>query len=75
MSFGDYLLSEIIKEDHDLYKINKVIKLESMVYRIKDIKTTVGRKGYGLKIAIGWIMQLSFCKNDLTNLFLKHFLV
>ena len=62
MSFGDYLLSEIIKEDHDLYKINKVIKLESMAYRIKDIKATVGRKGYVLKIAISCLF-LQFYTN------------
>ena len=37
MNFEDQQLTEVIKKDHALYKINRVVSLESMTYRIKDL--------------------------------------
>ncbi len=56
MNFEDIQLAEVVKKDHLLYKIKKVITLESMTYRIKDLETTVGRKGYGLEVALGCLL-------------------
>ncbi len=53
MSFEDQMLADVIKNDHALYKISQVVSLDSMTYRIKELATKVGRKGYGLKVAIG----------------------
>ena len=56
MNFEDLMLDKVIKSDHLLYKIKQVINLKSMVYRIKEVKTTeVGRKGFGLEVALGCI--------------------
>jgi IS5 family transposase len=52
MTFWTYDLNEIVKEDHDLKKISKIINLQSLVYRIKDLATELGRKGYGLEVGL-----------------------
>ena len=53
MNYEDHQLSIVVKEEHALYKINQVISLDSITYRIKDLETRLGRKGYGLKVALG----------------------
>ena len=50
------MLESIIKKDHVLFKVNQVVSLENMAYRIKDLETKVGRKGYGLKVALGCLL-------------------
>lgn len=56
MNFEDIQLDQVVKETHQLYKIRQVISLKSMAYRIKDLATTVGRKGYGLEVALGCLL-------------------
>jgi len=54
MNFEDLMLKKVIKPDHLLYKIKQIVNLKSLTYRIKDIETTgVGRKGFGLEVALG----------------------
>jgi len=61
MSFEDYQLDKIIRKDHALYKIKSIISLKSMTYRIKDVATTaVGRKGFGLEVALGCLFLQFF---------------
>jgi IS5 family transposase len=51
MTFGVYDLDKIT-EKHPLSKIKKVISFDSLVYRIKDCSSELGRNGYGLDVAL-----------------------
>lgn len=52
MSFMEYDLSKVIKEDHPLWQSSRLISFESLAYRIKDCANETGRKGYGLVVAL-----------------------
>jgi transposase, IS5 family len=52
MTIFHYDLNKIVKDDHPLKKIDKLISFSSLVYRIKNIETEVGRNGYGLEVAL-----------------------
>lgn len=52
MTIFHYDLNKIVKDDHPLKKIDKLISFSSLVYRIKQIETEVGRNGYGLEVAL-----------------------
>lgn len=52
MTFWNYDLNEVVKEDHDLKKINELISFSKMAYRIKDCSSELGRSGYGLEVAL-----------------------
>ena len=48
MSFYDFDLENQIAGQHILWEIKQRIRFSSLVYRLKDLKTEVGRNGYGL---------------------------
>jgi len=52
MAFADCDLDKIVDKNHPLRKINKLISFKSLVYRIKDCASELGRHGYGLEVAI-----------------------
>jgi len=52
MSFMNYDLDEIVSKNHSLRKIKELVSFESLAYRIKDCLSEVGRKGYGLEVAL-----------------------
>ena len=52
MSFMDYDLSKVVKEDHPLWQAARLISFERLAYRIKDCTSETGRKGYGLVVAL-----------------------
>ena len=52
MSFIKYDLNEIVKEDHPLRKIVKVINFKAIALDFKEILKSMGRKGYGLELGI-----------------------
>lgn len=65
MSYEDQLLEDAVSEKHPLRKIAKMITVKSMVYRIKELATAIGRKGYGLEVALAClILQFYY---DLTD--------
>ena len=65
MSYEDQQLANVVDKGHSLAKLSKIISLQSMVYRIKDLETNLGRKGYGLEVALG-VLILQFYY-DLTD--------
>ncbi|MFH1428251.1 MAG: transposase [Candidatus Margulisiibacteriota bacterium] len=56
MNYEDQLLETAVSEKHPLRKIARIISVKSMVYRIKDLATTLGRKGYGLEVALACLL-------------------
>jgi len=48
MAFWEVDLDGMVKDKHELWKINEVIRFESMMYRFKDLDLGVGRDGYGV---------------------------
>lgn len=48
MAFYDIDLKDQVENQHELWIIEKIVKFSSLVYRIKDLETTIGRSGYGL---------------------------
>ncbi|OGC15227.1 hypothetical protein A3J90_01440 [candidate division WOR-1 bacterium RIFOXYC2_FULL_37_10] len=52
MSFLNYDLDKIVEQNHDLRKIKNLISFDSLVYRIKDCASDLGRHGYGLEVAL-----------------------
>ena len=52
MSIFAYDLDKIVSETHILKRIRKVISFGAMVYRIKDMESTMGRVGYGLEVGL-----------------------
>lgn len=52
MTFWHYDLNEIVRENHPLRKIKECVPFEKLAYRIKECASEVGRKGYGLNVAV-----------------------
>ena len=52
MTFMHYDLNKIVKEDHPLKQIERIVPFKSLLYRIKDLETELGRKGYGLEVGL-----------------------
>ena len=52
MAFYDFDLTEQVKKQHALWDINETVHLSSMVYRLKDLETKLGRHGYGVEVGI-----------------------
>ena len=48
MTFYDFLEKQIAGK-HILWDIEQLIKFSSLVYRLNDLKTDVGRTGYSLE--------------------------
>ena len=46
MSFYDFDLEKQIAGQHILWEIKQRIRFSSLVYRLKDLKTEVGRNGW-----------------------------
>jgi len=51
MAFLDMDLTEQVK-GHKLCKIQETVDLSSLVYRLKDLETDIGRHGYGLDVGL-----------------------
>lgn len=65
MSYEDQQLDTAVSKNHSLRRIKAIISVSSLVYRIKDLVSTLGRKGYGLEIALSsLILQFYY---DLTD--------
>lgn len=52
MTWWDYDLNKIVADDHELKRISSIINFKSLVYRIKELSTELGRKGYGLEVGL-----------------------
>lgn len=52
MSFADCDLDKIVGKKHPLRKIKELLSFKSLVYRIKDCASELGRSGYGLEVAL-----------------------
>jgi IS5 family transposase len=65
MSFADCDLDKIVEKNHPLRKIKRLIRFKSLVYRIKDCTSELGRHGYGLEVAIKCLfLQFYYDKSD-----------
>ncbi len=65
MTIFHYDLNKIVRDDHELRKINKLISFSSLVYRIAKEKTNLGRTGYGLEVALRCIfLQFQYDLSD-----------
>ena len=51
MAFLDMDLTEQVK-GHKLYNIQEAIDLSSLVYRLKDLETDIGRQGYKCDVGL-----------------------
>lgn len=52
MTFYDFDLEKQIAGKHILWDIEKLIRFSSLLYRLKDLKTDVGRTGYGVECGL-----------------------
>jgi len=52
MTIFHYDLDKIVEGTHPLKKVAKLISFKSMMYRIKDVETSLGRTGYGLEVGL-----------------------
>ena len=52
MTIFHYDLNKIVREGHPLKKIDRLISFSSLIYRIKNVESEVGRNGYGLEVAL-----------------------
>ena len=53
MAFYDYDLSEQVKAGkHELCDIERIVRFSSLMYRFKELETSVGRSGYGIEVGI-----------------------
>lgn len=52
MTFIKYDLDKIVQEDHVLRKIDSLISFQKISRKYIELKTTVGRQGYGLEVGI-----------------------
>jgi IS5 family transposase len=52
MTFYDIDIENQVAGKHILWDIEKIIRFSSLVYHIKDLKTDVGRAGYGLECGL-----------------------
>jgi len=49
MAFYDYDLSEQVKAGkHERCDIERIVGFSSLMYRFKELETSVGRSGYGI---------------------------
>ena len=65
MSFYDVDLEKQIAGKHILWDIEKLIRFSSLVYRLKDLKTDVGRTGYGVECGLRCMyMQFHYDLSD-----------
>ena len=51
MTFLDMDLTEQVK-GHKLCNIQEAVDLSSLVYRLKDLETDIGRQGYGCDVGL-----------------------
>ena len=52
MAFYDFDLENQVAGQHELWKIEQLVKFSSLLYRLKDLETAVGRTGYGLECGL-----------------------
>jgi transposase, IS5 family len=52
MAFYDIDLKDQVSNKHELWEIEKVIKFSSLVYRLKDLETQLGKSGYGMDVGL-----------------------
>ena len=52
MAFYDIDLKERIVGKHELWDIETLVGFSSLVYRLKDLETSVGRQGYGAEVGL-----------------------
>lgn len=53
MAFYDYDLSEQVKAGkHERCDIERIVRFSSLMYRFKELETSVGRSGYGIEVGI-----------------------
>ena len=52
MAFYDIDLIDQVKDQHELWTIEKVVRFSSLIYRFKDIEAGVGRNGFGIDVGI-----------------------
>lgn len=52
MTIFRYDLDKIVREDHQLRKISGIVDFAKIARKYVELKTTVGRKGYGLDVGI-----------------------
>ena len=58
MTFYDIDLKSKIAEKHILWDIEKIISFSSLMYRLKDLESKLGRKGWGrgrIKVSVSAI--------------------
>ena len=51
-SFYDIDLKTKIAGQHILWEIEKIISFSSLIYRLKDLESRLGRKGYGAEVGL-----------------------
>lgn len=52
MSIFKWDYNDVIEKDHELRRVKELVSFQSMVYRIKDLSSDLGRNGYGLERAL-----------------------
>jgi IS5 family transposase len=52
MLIFNYDLEKIVRADHELREVNKVVDFVKISRKFVELRTTVGRKGYGLDVGI-----------------------
>ena len=67
MTFLDMDLTDQVFDKHELWKINNTVNLSSLVYRLKDLETNLGRNGYGIDVGLRCLfLQFLYDLSDLT---------
>ena len=65
MTFYDFDLEKQIAGKHILWDIEKLIQFSSLLYRLKELKTDVGRTGYGVECGLRCMyMQFHYDLSD-----------
>jgi IS5 family transposase len=52
MTFMRYNLDKLVDKNHSLRKIEEKVSFSSISYRLKDLDTKTGRKGYGAEVGL-----------------------
>ena len=52
MTIMSYDLNALVRADHELRKINATVGFEKISRKYVELRTTVGRRGYGLVVGI-----------------------
>jgi IS5 family transposase len=52
MLFGNYDLNVLVSSDHELRKVNETVDFVKIARKFIELKTALGRRGYGLEIGI-----------------------